>query len=102
MLVLTPSLGLQTRDINQNVLAHMTLRAPNNTKIIKMETFEGLLTSIECYDNHGKLHLTFVTKEAFDTAVYEWTWINLNAEDRFILIVNHDACGVEKNDWQPY
>ena len=75
------------------LFANMTLFAPNGLRIVMMERFEGLTSAVDCKGDDGEMSLTFSSKEAFDHAVREWNWINLDDSKKFLLIANHDGCG---------
>ena len=74
----------------------MKAYAPDGLRTASMELFEPLTTSVDCNADDGIVSLTFVSKEAFDYAVRHWAWINNVDDDKFILIMNHDGCGPDK------
>ena len=88
-------------DSGHTVMADMTLFAPDGLQMIMMERFEGYTSTVDCNDDDGILSLTFKSQEAYEYALNTWSHINQRAEDRFILIANHDGCGQE-NGRTPY
>jgi hypothetical protein len=75
------------------LLANMTLYAPEGKLLVSMESFEGLTSAVDCNGDDGQLSLTFNNKDAFDYAIDKWNYINEDANEKFILIANHDGCG---------
>lgn len=79
----------------------MVLHAPSGLKIVMLERFEGLTTSVDCKGDDGSMSLTFKSKKAFDQALRKWDFINEDEEEKFLLIANHDGCGPD-DERQPY
>ena len=69
--------------------------------MIMMERFEGLTSAVDCNDDDGKMSLTFNSKNSFNYALKQWTYINDNDDGKFILIANHAGCGAD-DQRQPY
>lgn len=88
-------------DDGQLLLANMTLHAPNGMDIVMMERFESLTKSVDCKGDDGSMSLTFKSEAAFTHALKTWSFINDAAENKFLLIANHDGCG-KFDERQPY
>jgi len=78
----------------QLLLANMTLVAPSGMAIVMMERLEGLTSAVDCAgETDGELSVTWNSREAYDQALKQWSWVNEEATLQFLLVVNHDGCG---------
>lgn len=76
----------------------MTLLSTDGKPLINMESFEDSTKSVECGE---QMKLEFVSKEAFDSAVASWGWVNEDETHEFIMIANHRGCSPE-DERTPY
>ncbi|KAK6530720.1 hypothetical protein TWF281_007559 [Arthrobotrys megalospora] len=75
-------------------LADMTVTKPDaNHPLILLENFDDLTDSITCSDEDSKLALKFKSKDAMDTAIKSWDWINESDNDYFFLFTHHHHTG---------
>ncbi|EWC44237.1 hypothetical protein DRE_01063 [Drechslerella stenobrocha 248] len=80
-------------------LANMTVtKAAAGHPLLLLENFDDLTENITCTDNDTKLALKFLSKNAMDTALKAWDWVNQDEKDFFFLITHHHhmGCGVEE------
>lgn len=81
----------------QMLLANMTLYAPDGkTPILSLESFEGLTKAVDCNDNDGILSVTFNNNQAYAYALKKWKYINDEANEKILLITNHQGCGPDE------
>lgn len=71
------------------VMANVTLLSTDGRPLINMESFESSTKNVECGE---KMKLEFISKEAFDSAVAAWGWVNEDETHEFIMIANHENC----------
>lgn len=74
----------------------MTLYAPNGLLMVLLEYFDNLTSSIDCEGDDGTMSLTFKSNQAYQYALQAWGYINANADDKFLLIANHQGCGPDE------
>ena len=74
----------------------MTLHAPNGMLMVLLEAFDHLTSTIDCQGDDGMLWLTFNSHKAYQYALQAWGFINDKADDRFLLIANHEGCGPDE------
>lgn len=75
-------------------IANMTLNAPSDLPIVLLERFESLTNYVDCNGDDGHMSLTFKSEDAFRRAVHAWSFAN-SGNQKFLVIANHDGCGVE-------
>ncbi|RPB13089.1 hypothetical protein P167DRAFT_587300 [Morchella conica CCBAS932] len=74
-------------------VANLTLSAPENSRILLMEKFEGLTSNVDCSTiGDHKLSVTLVDEEVF-SYIQIWSWINEREDNQFVMITNHEGCG---------
>lgn len=83
------------------ILANLTLYAPDGFQIASMEEFDDLTSSVDCKGDDGEMSLTMRSPEAFDYACNKWNFVNDEEEKKFLLIANHKGCGPD-DQRQPY
>ncbi len=88
-------------DDGQLLLANITLCAPDGLPIILMERFEGLTSAVDCKGDDGAMSLTFKLGDVYTYALKTWQYINEDDDKQFLLIANHDGCGLNDQE-QPY
>ncbi|KAJ6259634.1 hypothetical protein Dda_5272 [Drechslerella dactyloides] len=84
---------------NKVNLANLTVTQPDTAHpILLLERFDDLTESITCTNNDTKLALKFRSKDAMDTAIKAWDWVNQNEPDFFFLISHHhhNGCGAQE------
>jgi hypothetical protein len=60
-------------ELERHVLeAHMTVMSTNDIKILFMEQFEHMTSSIECNDEDGEVSMTFIADEIANYAKKQW------------------------------
>ncbi|RVD83754.1 uncharacterized protein DFL_005532 [Arthrobotrys flagrans] len=75
-------------------IADMTVTKPDaNHPLILLENFDDLTDSITCTDEDSKIALKFKSKDAMDTAIKSWDWINESDNDYFFLFTHHHHTG---------
>ncbi|KAK6337556.1 hypothetical protein TWF730_002953 [Orbilia blumenaviensis] len=75
-------------------IADMTVTKPDaNHPLILLENFDDLTDSITCTDQDSKIALKFKSKDAMDTAIKSWDWINKSESDYFFLFTHHHHTG---------
>ncbi|EGX45160.1 hypothetical protein AOL_s00173g261 [Orbilia oligospora ATCC 24927] len=75
-------------------IADMTITKPDaNHPLILLENFDDLTESITCTDQDSKIALKFKSKNAMDTAIKSWDWINQSDNDYFFLFTHHHHTG---------
>lgn len=79
----------------------MTLYASHQLPIVLTELFEGLTSAVGCRGDDGEMSLTFKSRKAYAYALKTWRYINEDDKKQFLLIANHDGCGLDKQR-QPY
>ncbi len=79
----------------------MTLYAPDGLMMVLLEEIDHLTSAIDCQGDKGTLSLTFHSQDAYQYALQTWGHINANAQDKFLLIANHQGCGPDEKR-QPY
>jgi hypothetical protein len=80
----------------QLLLANMTLTAPSGMLIVMMERLEGLTTMVDCsVESDGVLGVTWKDNETYHKALESWGWVNEDATNQFLMVVNHDGCGAD-------
>lgn len=84
-----------------NLLANLTLYAPDGHQVVSLEEFDDLTESVDCKGDDGSLSLTLKSPEAYDYACKTWSFINDAEEEKFLLIANHKGCGPD-DQRQPY
>lgn len=77
-------------------MANMTLYAPNGMLMVLLEHFDHLTSTIDCQGDDGTMSLTFKSNQAYQYALKAWGYINDNADDKFLLIANHQGCGPDE------
>ncbi|KAK6344336.1 hypothetical protein TWF696_007975 [Orbilia brochopaga] len=80
-------------------LANLTVTQPDaQHPILLLERFDDLTESIACTNNDTELALKFRSKDAMDTAIKAWDWVNQNESDFFFLISHHhhNGCGAQE------
>lgn len=78
------------------IFANMTLYAPNGMLMVLLERFDHLTTAIDCKGDDGTMSLTFNSRNAYQYALQAWRYINAKADDRFLLVANHQGCGPDE------
>ncbi|KAH0543390.1 hypothetical protein FGG08_002248 [Glutinoglossum americanum] len=81
-------------------LAKMTVYTAKGEWIISMESFREMLETVRCDDR--TVVLFFKSNASFQYAVHAWKWVNEDAENSFIMVVNHHGCGDGTYGTQPY
>lgn len=74
----------------------MTLYAPNGMLMVLLERFDHLTTAIDCKGDDGTMSLTFNSHNAYQYALQAWGFINAKANDKFLLVANHQGCGPDE------
>lgn len=81
-------------ELERHVLeAHMTVMSTNDIKILFMEQFEHMTSSIECNDEDGEVSMTFIADEIANYAKKQWEWVNGCDTREFLMVTNHPHCG---------
>lgn len=88
-------------DAEKLLLAHMKLHASNGLNIVLMERFDHLTKSVDCNGLDGLISLTFKSRDAYDSALDAWSFINEDEDTKFLLIADHEDCS-PANQRQPY
>ena len=79
------------KDAADMVVANFTVHMPGEVEnILSMESFDDMLTSIECNDQG--LHLTFEDDATFAYAKKVWDWVNGADNHNFILVAGAGDC----------
>lgn len=74
-------------------VANLTLHAPENSRILLMEKFEGLTSAVDCSTiGDHKLSITLIDEDVF-SYIQIWSWINEREDNQFVMITNHEGCG---------
>ncbi|KAK6355744.1 hypothetical protein TWF718_000132 [Orbilia javanica] len=75
-------------------IADMTVTKPDaNHPLILLENFDDLTDNITCTDEDSKIALKFKSKDAMDTAIKSWDWVNKGDSDYFFLFTHHHHTG---------
>lgn len=85
----------------EDVLANLTLYAPDGHQVVALEEFDDLTTNVDCKGDDGEMSLTMKSPEAFQQACNKWDFVNQTPDGKFLLIANHKGCGPD-DQRQPY
>ena len=86
---------------SEDVLANLTLYAPDGFQVAALEVFDDLTSKVDCKGDDGEMSLTMRSPEAFEQACDKWNFINEKPDEKFLLIANHKGCGPD-DQRQPY
>lgn len=80
-------------DGEQHIMANMTIIMQDGRQLVSMERFEPMTKRVRCGE---KMMLEFVSRDALEYAVKAWNWVNDEKESSFVMVANHEGCGVRR------